>query len=295
MGLENRDYLSDESRRYSSGFSSGGPAQSVCKLLIIINVAAFVLQLFSNGFIERWFVMDTTAVLSGQVWRLLSYGFLHDQLSLFHIIFNMLFLWWFGPRLESMYGSREFVVFYLTSIVIAAVAYLGIDLVTGDPKPMLGASGGVMAVITLYACHFPRQVIYLMFVIPVELRWMVLLYAALDLHPLILELQGKGTANNVAHAAHLGGMAFGYLYFKQNLQLGSFLNGMTKWWKVKRSGFKVVSDRDDVKTDRRTQKLEAEMDALLAKISRDGESSLSRSERRTLESVSRELRNRRQQ
>lgn len=294
MGLENRDYLSDESRRYSSGFSPGGAAQSVCKLLIMINIAVFVLQLFSNGAIERWFVMDTTAVLSGQIWRLLSYGFLHDVQGLLHILFNMLFLWWFGPRLESIYGSREFLVFYLTSIVIAAVAYLGIDLVTGDPTRMLGASGGVMAVITLYACHFPRQIIYLMFVIPIELRWMVVLYAAFDLHPLIMELQGKGTANNVAHAAHLGGMAFGYLYFKKNLNLDGFLGGLTKWWKVKRSGLKVVSAADDTKRDRRTQKLEAEMDALLAKISRDGEGSLSKSERKTLENVSRELRNRRQ-
>lgn len=293
MGLEDREYLRDEGSRYSSGFSSGGAAPSVCKLLIKINVAVFVLQLFSNGFVERWFAMETSAVLSGQVWRLLSYGFLHDTLGLLHILFNMLLLWWFGPRLESIYGSREFLGFYLISIVLAAVAYLGIDLVTGNPARMLGASGGVMAVITLYACHFPRQIIYVFFVIPMELRWMVALYALFDLHPLILELQGKGTTDNVAHAAHLGGMAFGYLYFKKTLQLNRLLGGMTKWWKVKRSGFKVVSATGDSKSDRQTQKLVAEMDALLAKISKDGEASLSRSERKTLEKVSRELRGRR--
>lgn len=294
MGLDNREYLRDESDRYSSGFSSGGATQSVCKLLVIINVAVFILQLFSNGFVEEWFVMDTAKVLSGQVWRLLSYGFLHSVTDLFHILMNMLLLWWFGPRLESIYGSKEFVVFYLTSIVLAAITYLSIDLVTGDPTRMLGASGGVMAVITLYACHFPRQIIYFMFVIPVELRWLVGLYAIFDLHPLILELQGNGTANNVAHAAHLGGMAFGYLYFKKSIRLDRMFGGLTSWWKVKRSGFKVVSAADDDRSDRRTQKLEAEMDALLAKISRDGEASLSRSERKTLEKVSRELRSRRQ-
>ncbi|MEP3480695.1 MAG: rhomboid family intramembrane serine protease [Fuerstiella sp.] len=294
MGLENRDYLKDEKSRYSSGYSSGGAAQSVCKLLIMINIAVYVLQLFSNGLVEKWFVMDTPAVLSGQVWRLLTYGFLHGANDLLHILLNMLLLWWFGPRLESIYGSREFLTFYLISIVLAAIAYLSLDLVTGDPVSMLGASGGVMAVLTLYACHFPRQVIYVMFVIPVELRWAVGLYALFDLHPLIMELQGKGTVDNVAHAAHLGGMLFGYLYYKKGFRLDRFSQGLTSWWKVKRSGFKVVSAEDHAVTDRRVQKLEAEMDILLAKISKDGEASLSRSERKTLENVSRELRSRRQ-
>lgn len=294
MGLDNREYLKHEGGGSSSGYSFGGSTQSICKLLIMINVAVFFLQMFGGGFVEKWFAMDTNAVLSGQIWRLLTYGFLHDVQGLFHILFNMLFLWWFGPRLESIYGSREFVVFYLTSIVLSAIAFAGMDLITGDPTPMLGASGGVMAVVTLYACHFPRQIIYLMFVIPIELRWMVLLFAIYDLHPLILEIQNNGTADNVAHAAHLGGMAFGYLYFKKSMRLDGFLGGLTNWWKVKRSGFKVVGAPDEGRLDRRTQKLEAEMDALLAKISRDGESSLSRSERKTLEKVSRELRNRRQ-
>lgn len=294
MGLENRDYLKDEQSRYSSGYSSGGAAQSVCKLLVIINIAVFVLQLFGNGLVEKWFVMDTPAVLSGQVWRLLTYGFLHSPESLLHILLNMLLLWWFGPRLESIYGSQEFVTFYLTSIVLAAITYLSLDLVSGNPVSMLGASGGVMAVMTLYACHFPRQVIYVMFVIPLELRWAVCLYAIFDLYPLIMELQGRGTTDNVAHAAHLGGMLFGYLYYKKGFRLGRLSQRLTGWWKVKRSGFKVVSAADDVVPSRRIQKLETEMDTLLAKISKEGEESLSRSERKTLQKVSRQLRSRRE-
>lgn len=293
MGLEDREYLKNEGYGSSFGYSPGGSGQSVCKLLIMINVAVFLLQIFSNGFVEDWFAMQTDSVLSGQIWRLLTYGFCHSPTELFHILFNMLFLWWFGPRLESIYGSREFVVFYLTSIIVAGLAYAGIDLVTGNPTRMLGASGGVMAVVTLYACHFPRQIIYLFFVIPIELRWLVGLLAIIDLHPLLLELKNRGTANNVAHAAHLGGMAFGFLYWKKSLRLDGFLSGLTKWWKVKKSGFKVVGAEPDPKPDRRTQKLEADVDSILDKINREGEASLTRSERKTLEKASRELRNRR--
>lgn len=292
MGLEDREYLKREGGGPTFGSSFGGSSQSICKLLIMINIGVYLLQLFGGDPVERWLVMDTSAVLKGQVWRLLTYGFCHDIGNLLHILFNMLFLWWFGPRLESIYGTREFVTFYLCSIVIAALAYIGIDLVSGDPSRMLGASGGVMAVLTLYACHFPRQIIYLMFIIPIELRWLVGLFAIFDLHPLILELRNKGTADNVAHAAHLGGMVFGYLYFRRQWRLDGFVNSVTRWWKVKQRGFKVVG-ADEPHQDRRTQKLEAEMDAILTKISEQGEASLSKSERKALERASRELRNRR--
>lgn len=293
MGLEDREYLKNEGYGSSFGYSPGGSGQSVCKLLIIINVAVYFLQMFSDGFVEKWLAMKTDAVLSGQIWRLLTYGFCHDVQQLFHILFNMLFLWWFGPRLESIYGTREFVVFYLTSIVAAALAYAGIDQFTGNEARMIGASGGVMAVVALYACHFPRQIIYLFFVIPIELRWLAGLLAIFALHPILLELQGYPTVDNVAHPAHLGGMIFGYLYWKKSLRLDGFVAGLTKWWKVKKSGFKVVGGEPASKPDRRIQKLEADVDRILDKINREGEASLTRAERKTLEKASRELRNRR--
>ena len=96
-------------------------------------------------------------VYQGQVWRLLTHAFCHDRYGVFHILFNMLFLYWFGCTLESMYGSREFLLFYLAAAVFAGLAFVGLDLYTGSRIPGIGASGAVMAVTMLYAMHFPRD------------------------------------------------------------------------------------------------------------------------------------------
>jgi membrane associated rhomboid family serine protease len=66
-----------------------------------------------ESIIQEWLQLDIqTTLWSGQVWRLLTYAFCHDRLGVFHILFNMLLLYWFGCTLESMYGSREFLLFY---------------------------------------------------------------------------------------------------------------------------------------------------------------------------------------
>src|SRR5689334_25323067 len=107
MGIYDREYY----RRESPSFLDRG---QVCKWLIGINIVCFILQLVTrpHGFpqaggtdpITDWFVLDVDAVLHGQVWRLLTYAFLHDPQGLYHILFNMLFLWWFGSDVEDIYG-----------------------------------------------------------------------------------------------------------------------------------------------------------------------------------------------
>ncbi|MCA9084634.1 MAG: rhomboid family intramembrane serine protease [Planctomycetaceae bacterium] len=242
--------------------------------------------------VQEWLQLDTSKVLKGQIWRLLTCALCHDRHSVGHILFNMLFLYWFGRTLESMYGSREFLWFYVSGALAASLAYIAIDLFTGDWVPMIGASGAVMAVTMLFAVHFPRQIIYIFFIFPVEIRWVVLFYVVYDLHPVLLQLSGDPQATGVAHAAHLGGLAFGYVYAQRSLRISPLIDRWLVWWKGRRRGFRVVgTDADRIR--RREDELTEQMDALLKKISEQGEASLTNSERRTLERVSRELRNRR--
>lgn len=352
MGLDNRDYLRDESERYSSGPPSGFSAGShapMCRRLLIITIAVFLLQIFSTrdwtadelrqlyieltltqpgqaesgdvagetpedvlnqidqlsltpgmlglpqrtSVAQNWLQLETPKVLRGQIWRLVTCAFCHDRMNLFHILVNMLFFWWFGPRLESMYGSKEFLTFYLSAAVAASLCYIGLDLVTGNPTPMIGASGAVMAVTMLFALHFPTHTIYLFFIIPVQIRWLVLLYALMDLHPVLLALSGEtGFNDSVAHAAHLGGLAFGYVYGKQQLRLYPWLASLETRWKAKRRGLRVVGS-EPAGPSKRSRRLADEMDAILQKISEKGEASLTSAERKTLEKASRELRERR--
>lgn len=242
--------------------------------------------------IQDWLQLDTNLVLKGQIWRLITCAFCHARDDPFHILFNMLFFWWFAPRLEQMYGAKEFLIFYLASAFVASVSFMVIDLVGGDPLPMVGASGAVMAVTMLFALHFPSHIIYLFFIIPVEIKWFVLLFAIKDLHPVLQVLSGDALfSTGVAHAAHLGGLAFGLWYGKKQIRLYPYWARIETWWKARRRGLKVVRPNGSSES-RASGKLADEMDAILAKISEQGEASLTESERATLERASRELRDR---
>lgn len=178
--------------------------------------------------IQSWLQLDTEKVMKGQIWRILTSAFCHDRHGLFHILFNMLGLIWFGIALEYMYGQREFLLFYLTAAILSGLAYVGLDLWSGESVPAIGASGAVMGVLMLYTCHYPNHTIRIWFLFPIEMRWLVLLYVAFDLHPLLLQLAGDQVQTGVAHVAHLGGLAFGFIYWNQRLRLAPILDSVQK-------------------------------------------------------------------
>jgi membrane associated rhomboid family serine protease len=327
MGIESRDYFRETSR-YSGGGSGGvfGDITPVVKFLLIANIAVFLLQMFTTrpadvsdlqAFIEaheewfenvpdeelptvqslrrisiaeEWLQLETDKVIrQGQIWRLLTCAFCHDRFGLWHIGMNMLFLYLFGRTLERMYGSREFLLFYLTAAIVASLAYVGLDLVTGDQAPAYGASGAVMAVVMLYAVHFPYERILLFFMIPIEVRWLAIFFVVFDLHPVLLRLAGEEAYTGVAHAAHLGGLAFGFAYWKWNLQLERFVGGirLPRWDRLvgSRRGIRLHRPRNKRERD------DAEVDRILDKIHREGEDSLSDRERETLSRASEQYKN----
>ena len=164
--------------------------------------------------------------------------FCHDRFGVWHILFNMLFLYWFGRMLEPLYGSREFLLFYLTAAVVASLCYVGLDLFTRHSVPAIGASVAAMAVVVLYAIHHPREKIYVFMMIPIEIRWLVALYIIIDLHPVLLALLGTPMYTGVANAAHLGGAAFGFLYWRYHLRLEDAWDRMARLgyrWRLPRN------------------------------------------------------------
>jgi membrane associated rhomboid family serine protease len=235
--------------------------------------------------VNEWLGLQTSKVLRGQVWRLVTCSFCHDWESLFHILINMLGLFWFGVTLESMLGGREFLLFYLAGAVAASLAHMGLDIALGSDVMAVGASGAVMAVLMLYAIHYPRNTIRFFWFFPLEVRWVVMLYIIFDLHPVLLALAGNVSYyDRVAHAAHLGGLAFGFVYWKFELNL-------ERWWDKlpKLRAPSLGSARPSGGPARRRspeRQMEDEVDAILAKISVSGEASLTDQERRTLQKAS---------
>ena len=286
MGIYSRDYIRDSGSRPS--FSAGGSG-SICKKLIIANIVVFVLQLFfrtdgpgSLDQVSMMLSLSPDQVLHGQVWRLLTYAFCHSTVGFpWHILFNMLFLWWFGRTLEAMYGSREFLLFYLTAALVAGLAFVTLGLATGRGTPAIGASGAVMAILMVYAIHFPRQKIYIWGIIPVEIWLVVTLYVLYDLWPVL-----KGAQDGVAHSAHLGGLAFGFLYYKFNLRIETLVS------RIKKPRFdRMFGSRRGIKiyqptTEEPRKALDEQVDAILEKIHKQGEESLTPREREVLKRAS---------
>ena len=324
MGISNRDYIREPSYGGEGGGFGGGGGSSfgggadrapICKRLIIATIIVFVLQLVVTrsvseaqqqaalrdsapvSVVGEWFNLDPRAtVFQGQIWRLLTHAFCHSQGEVMHIVMNMLLLWWFGSVLEQMYGSREFLFFYLTAAVIAGLVYLGLALTMGDMTPAIGASGAVMAVLMLYAIHFPRRKLYMFFVIPVEIRWLVAFYVVYDLYPVLKELGGGHVGDGIAHSAHLGGLAFGYLYHKQHWRLDGLWNRLFSGGVFSRGTRRggMFKSKPKVRLHQpREETLGDQVDTILAKISREGEESLTSEERDILTRASREIRDRR--
>jgi membrane associated rhomboid family serine protease len=242
--------------------------------------------------VEQWFALDTEkTIFHGQVWRLFTHAFCHERHGLGHIFFNMLALWWCGVVLESRLGSKEFLLFYVTAIAIAGLAYLGLDLYMG-PKHYgraMGASGAVMAAFMLYACYYPYNTILVFWVIPVQIRWVALIYFLWDLHPVLLVLSGEQVFTGIAHAAHLGGLAFGFCYWRFDWRLDTLADRTApRLPRRRRPRLRVVRAEDDEPATVPIG-LPNRVDEILKKVHDHGKESLSEDEVALLNEASERL------
>lgn len=302
MGIENREYLRDEYDDPAGSFRR--PSSKPMTLILVgVTVAVFVLQLMTSGksngqpgaspsLVQEWLALDFDNVMTrGQIWRLLTYAFCHDQSNLLHIVFNMIVLYSIGGVLRQLLGDREFLWFYLVAAVFAGMCSLAFYRLIGISAQIIGASGATMGVFCLVALHYPRQKVLLMGIIPIEFRWLLAAFVAIDTVPMISQvaaaLQNRQADNEVANSAHIGGLIFGYLYFRWNMRI-------TRWWdqfagriatRRRRSKLRVFTEAPEPESN-----LSSQVDDILDKISREGEASLTSRERNILAQASRQYR-----
>jgi membrane associated rhomboid family serine protease len=248
------------------------------KRILIVTVGVFLVQqlglgssragqLFAEAFApvpDQWRAWFPLVPL----WQLVSYGFLHGHV--WHILHNMLFLYFLGTMLEEALGGRRFLVFYLASIALAGLCQLVLGLALGQSLPIIGASGGVLAIVCAMATLRPTlRVIFI--IVPLTLRTLALIYVAIDLFSVIQELR-FGAGGGVARFAHLSGALFGYLAVRRAWIWSDPAAGISAW-RVRRQRDRVGSEKE-------------RLDALLEKINREGIHSLSGREKAFLKRVS---------
>jgi membrane associated rhomboid family serine protease len=182
----------------------------VTRALVLACGAGFLLQLVLGDVVTYlfglWPLGDGFFISRFHPWQLVSYAFLHGGFA--HLAFNMFALYMFGSEVERLLGARRYALYYMTCVAGAAIAQLLVmHLQRGLPTPTIGASGGVFGLLLAYGMAFPQRRLVLLFP-PIPMRaWVfVTLYGLVE-----LVLGVTGTQAGVAHFAHLGGMAAGFL------------------------------------------------------------------------------------
>ncbi len=215
------------------GFLSSIPP--VTRNLLIINVILFAATLINEEFMVKTFAMFYPASYFFRPWQIITHMFMHG--GVWHIFFNMWSLWMFGSVLEQAIGSKKFGVYYFLSGLGAVALHTFVQYLQVAPlleagnmpayyalvnTPTLGASGAVYGILIGYALLYPDSILTLVFPpISLKAKWFILIFAAIELVTGVL-----GTADGIAHFAHLGGMVVG---------------GLLMWW-WKRS--RRLYDRD---------------------------------------------------
>lgn len=256
--------------------------------IIAINVCVFLLQVILGiinpayweaiinifAFYPEW----QTALF--QPWRAVTYMFLHG--GAFHLIFNMLWLWWMGRSVEETLGPRTFSVIYFGAGIGGAILDVAMAPILGF-NPVIGASGAVYGIMVSFAMLYPTMPIMLFLLPPIQARYVVAGLIALDF--LFL-----GSSDGTARIVHLAGAGVGFLLMKANRQghdLGKWLLPVEQLWyrlkgayqkkKPRNKNMYSVSDVDIVEeTD------QSELDKILEKISKKGYDGLTDEEKKKL-------------
>jgi len=258
------------------------------KRLLIANAVVFVLTwVIGREFVLEWFSFQPTKILF-RPWTPLTYMFLHGDF--WHLFMNMLVLFFFGPPLESKWGSSEFIRYYLVcGFGGAALSFLFLLFMSG---PIVGASAAVYGVLLGFAMTWPNAPIYVWGIFPIQAKFLVGFFVVVSF---ISAFDAVG--GGVAHFAHLGGFAAGFLYLKTDWRASQAIQGMGKAARARRfaivpreeqeaatSGLSQASDDTAEKTT-----LDA-VDRVLDKISAEGMASLTEQEKQLLDKVSKKHR-----
>ncbi len=187
-------------------------------VFLFINLGALVLGFFMGhpewaAWLERQFTLPADlSKLITRPWTLVTHMFAHA--GFFHILFNMLWLYWMGRILREYLGSRKIVPIYVLGALAGALVYItAYNVVPAFRQAMpyseaLGASAGVMAIVVATATLLPDFRIHLLLIGPVKLKWLALAAVVLD----VLAINGSNAGGSIAH---LGGALFGYIFIKQ--------------------------------------------------------------------------------
>jgi membrane associated rhomboid family serine protease len=272
--------------------------------LIIINVVIFlalaIIYVFSTisgfkvvfDFVQAIFsIPPKLSDFITRPWTLITYAFAHDWTGIFHILFNMLALYWFGKLFIEYLGNDKLIAVYVLGTIAGAVTYLIMFntipyfINRSEFSGMVGASAAVFAVMVAAATLLPNYTFFLLLLGPVRIKYIAAVY-------IVLSFLGTVGSNAGGNLAHLGGAFMGFLYIKQlqvGVNWGGWITATLDWFKglfESRPKVKVTYRKEESKKKTAptgfAKASQEEIDAILDKISDKGYESLTKDEKEKL-------------
>ncbi len=256
------------------------------RALIIANAVIYLLGI--TVFTGQWFgqfMAFSVTEIGYRPWTFVTYMFMHG--GFFHLLFNMLLLFFFGPAVEERLGGSSFALYYFTCGVGGAIFGVLLSFV-GPVGPVVGASAAVLGVMLAFAMFWPDMPVYVFpLPVPVKVKWLVAFLVIMDL--LFLRVN-----DGIAHFAHLGGFLFGFIYLKSEAHLTQRTQAIVRAQRSEWGSGPVVMKRPKPPRpkapDQDVHTIYDDIDRILDKISQSGLDSLTPEERKLLDEGSRKLR-----
>jgi membrane associated rhomboid family serine protease len=288
-----------EDRSYMKQWQPESPWDTAAVRIMVVNCVVFLVTAVAESrspraalFVDNYLALSLGGLGHGYVWQLVTFQFLHA--NLFHILGNMLAVFFFGRDLERVMGQKSFLTLYFGSGIVGGLFWCLIETLTGMGRAsggVVGASAGAFGLIAAYAMINPERSITLLlfFILPVTFRAKVLLWICLA----IAVLGTVSPSDNVAHAAHLGGLLFGVFFvrslWRSDIDWSRF-NPLKRITKSRPSRAPIVSFKTAAKPVPKEKLSEAdfmaqEIDPILDKISAHGIQSLTERERKILDAA----------
>jgi membrane associated rhomboid family serine protease len=298
--LSDRPYMRDDYPREKT---------SVLTWLISAIIAGFVLQIaFKSPWVaasdqlQEFLGVSIPGLKQGAAWTLLTHSFLHSPGFIFHVIGNVLALYFLGRELLPMLGPRRFLGLYGAATIVSALAWAAVHWRLGGPETYIGATAAIEALFIVFACFFPNQEMnfLLFFLFPVTIRPKHIAYGlvAFDLFGLIFyEIPATALPFNIALAssAHLGGILTGFLYYRFAHEARWLIGSpdradieLPRWMKRPRRALPAAaaptaSVPQAAAEPATREDIRAEVDRILDKINSHGFGSLTPEEKRVLD------------
>ena len=282
MGFHDRHYMKDEYQQHGaqgmhSGMSLGLPKPTpAVKFILIACAVVFVAQIIFQGMkISLSSALGATGAQWWQIWRYITFQFLHSTNDLMHLVANMLGVFFLGVPLEQRWGTKRFIKFYLICGSFAGITYVTISNLIGTTAsvPLIGASGGVFAVIFAAAFLMPHiRLIFLFFPVPIRLAAIIIFGGMIFIILKTVATGGYGNSRFWSEVSHLGG----------TIPAAIWLWGIPKFSSIKFNVEQKVQQGNWQRKIEKIQEEETQVNAILDKIKDKGIASLSNKEKKIL-------------